>query len=123
TAHLPAVGPQRRMLQAQLKQVHEDRQTEELHHLAEVIRFRYGLAPPPAEEAQSLLRVGRRIWQARAVLLAQAGSPGDPDRPDRVRIDLLDLILIWADLRVRHAAASEIAEALREAVAALEQAK
>jgi serine/threonine protein kinase len=123
TAQIPAVGRPRRTLEAQLNQVHQERQTEELHRLAEVIRFRYGLAPPPAEEAQSLLRLGRRIWQARHVLLARAGARGDPERQERVRIDLLDLILIWADLRVHHAAPSEVEEARREAVGALEEAK
>jgi tetratricopeptide (TPR) repeat protein len=123
TTPLLAVDRLRRTLGAQLAQVHQERQTEELHRLSEVVRFRYGLDPPPAEEAQSLLRVGRRIWQARHVLLARAGSRGDHERQERVRIDLLDLIIIWADLRVRYAAPSEVEEARREAVGALQEAE
>ncbi|HZW31369.1 MAG TPA: serine/threonine-protein kinase, partial [Isosphaeraceae bacterium] len=120
---LPAVNRQRLALEAELDLVRTQKQTEELHRLAETVRFRYGLAPPPAEEAQSLIRLGRRIWQARDLLLAPTAAGDDPDRDQRVRTDLLDLVILWADLRVRHAAPTLVTEARKEAVRVLSEAK
>ena len=122
-AGLPAVDRQRWALEAELNLVRKEKQTEELHRLAEMVRFRYGLAPPPAEEAQSLIRLGRRIWQARHLLLTETDGRNEPERERRVRADLLDLVILWADLRVRHAAASEVEAATREAVRVLGEAR
>jgi serine/threonine protein kinase/Tfp pilus assembly protein PilF len=122
-ADLPAVDRQRRALGAELDLVRKEKQAEELHRLAETVRFRYGLAPPPAEEAQSLIRLGPAIWQARDLLLTPTGGRIDPERDRRIRTDLLDLVLLWADLRVRHASPTEVEEARREAVRVLGEAR
>jgi serine/threonine protein kinase/Flp pilus assembly protein TadD len=82
-----------------------------LHELAETIRFRYGLSPPPAEDAPALVRLGRETWDARGSLLQQP----DPETTARVRSDLRDLVVLWADLRVRYASPDELPRARQEA--------
>ena len=71
---------------------------DELHQLAEVIRFRYGLALPPSEEARSLIKVGRVIWDGRDRLIQPLATRDETPPNDRIRRDLLDIIVLWADL-------------------------
>ena len=52
-----------------------DRKAAELHRLADLVRFRYGLAPKPSEEAHTLLDRGREIWEAHGLLLAPDPRP------------------------------------------------
>jgi len=96
---------------------------DELHQLAEVIRFRYGLAPPPPEEAQSLIRLGRAIWDGRDKLIGPHADRDAPAVDDRTRTDLIDLIVLWAELRVHIASAGEAVEANREALRVLTDAE
>jgi serine/threonine protein kinase/tetratricopeptide (TPR) repeat protein len=121
--HLPAVDRPRRALAAALDRAERGGKAAELHRLAEVIRFRYGPAPPPAEEAQALLRLGRRIWQGRDLLMRRIGGAPEADAEGTVRTDLLDLIIVWTDLRRRYVAAPEAREAAQEALHTLEEAE
>jgi eukaryotic-like serine/threonine-protein kinase len=117
--HLPGVVRQRRRLQGELDLALSGRQAEELHSLAEMIRFRYGLSPPPPEEAQPLIRLARKTWQARNSLLHRLGDLREPDIDRRVQTDLIDLVVLWADLRVRYAPANEADQARQEAIGIL----
>ena len=92
---------------------------DELHRIAELIRFRYGLALPPAGEAQSLIRLGRAIWQGRETLVRTPGSGDLSGIEDRTRTDLIDLMVLWAELRGRFGPVEEIDEAKREALLVL----
>ncbi len=122
----PGLDGPRRELIAALARARRGLRIGELHALAETIRFRYGLAPPPADEAPALVRLGRRTWEARATLLRDdvgtAGGPNGPRLDPVLRTDLLDLVVLWADLRVRYAAPGELGSARREAVAVLTEA-
>jgi tetratricopeptide (TPR) repeat protein len=81
------------------------------------------MAPPPREEAHSLLRLGRRIWEQRASLLRHDAGRDDPELRQRLRTDLLDLVVVWADLCARYAPPAEAAAAQTEALRFLTQAK
>ena len=48
--HLPGFDRQKHDLADALDRASRAGQVAELHNLAEIIRFRYGLSPPPAEE-------------------------------------------------------------------------
>ena len=98
------------------------RQAAELHWLADLLRFRYGLAPQPSEEACSLLERGGAIWQARAVLLAPIPGRSEPELEHTIRTDLLDIITVLADLRLRLAPAAEAGMVRDEALAQLDEA-
>jgi serine/threonine protein kinase len=113
--HLPAFDRERRAMKAELDLVRKEKQRAELHRLAEMVRFRYVLAPPLPEEAPALIRLGRATWQARDLLLSQTGLRSEPETERSVRADLLDLALLSADLIIRSAAADEAEQAKREA--------
>jgi eukaryotic-like serine/threonine-protein kinase len=121
--HLPMVDRQRRALHGELDRAARWKQLSELHSLAEAIRFRYGLAPPPPDEARSLIRLGRAIWQRRDALLRQGAERSESEFDQRARTDLLDLVAVWADLRVRYAPAAESVEARTEAIRILTEAE
>ena len=94
----------------------------ELHELADLIRFRYGIAPAAADEARSLAERCGRIWQERGPL-RPAGDHGlDPETTRQIGDDLRELAIIWSDLRVRLAPKEEAGEARRDALRVLDEA-
>ena len=96
---------------------------EEMHRLAELIRFRYGIAPPPEEEARSLIRLGSAIWEGREQLFRPHASGDEQPFDERTRRDLMDLIVLWADLRGRYPRGGEGSEGTREVLRVLTQAE
>jgi serine/threonine protein kinase/tetratricopeptide (TPR) repeat protein len=112
----------RRRYRAELRVILRDRKAAELHQLADLVRFRYGLAPQPSEASRSLFERGRAIWEARTLLLAPIPGRGEPELERTIRSDLLDIITVWADLRVRLAPPTEAAAARDEALAQLDEA-
>lgn len=108
-----------------LHAAHRGQRAEALHHLAEQVRFRYGVDPPRGGEADVLIRRVRSIWNDRDVLL-------DPDPPsdeaaarleDQIRADLLELVATWAEVRMQMAPRSGESEARREVLEVLEEAR
>ena len=118
--NLPAVGQQRRDLALGLARARKEARAEDLHRLAELVRFRYGIDPPPAEEAQDLIRRSQALWEDRALLLSPADEGQDPAGEAVIRTDLLDLALAWANLLARSAPAGY---AGREALRVLDEAE
>jgi serine/threonine protein kinase/tetratricopeptide (TPR) repeat protein len=121
-ADLPGFDRQRRELVEALDRATRAGRIDRLHQLAETLRFRYGLSPPPAEEAPALIGLGRKTWEARDSLLRGLDIAGDPESERRIRTDLRDLVLLWADLRVRYAPADDRGRASREAAGILTEA-
>jgi serine/threonine protein kinase/Flp pilus assembly protein TadD len=116
---LPGFDRQRRDLADGLDRATRASRVAALHELAETIRFRYGLSPPPADEAAALIRLGRETWEARATLLRPIDGLPEPETGRRVLGDLRDLVQLWADLRVRYAAADDRGRARQEAAGIL----
>ncbi len=110
------LGKQLRM--AKLEQV-----ATELHHLADLVRFRYGITPPAAEEARNLIGKISAIWAQRNLLLKPEGVTLDAELEQGMRTDLLELAIVGADLSVRLASKGEVNAALREARRLLDQAE
>jgi serine/threonine protein kinase/Tfp pilus assembly protein PilF len=121
--HFPAVDQTRQALAFELARARRGEQAERLHGLAEQIRFRYGLAAPPPEEAQSILRLGRAIWDGRAALAHSEDTGGKVEFDEPTRADLIDLVALWADLRMRYAKAPETALAGTETLRVLTEAE
>ncbi len=115
-APTPYVARLKQALEEELGLVQRDAKAAELHHLADLIRFRYGLAPKPSEEARALVRRGRGIWEARGLLVRPTSSPPQGEVERAIRTDLLDFVAVWADLRVRLAPAGDVERARREAL-------
>jgi serine/threonine protein kinase/Flp pilus assembly protein TadD len=119
---VPGAGEYRRALKDELNRVFRNRKAAELHELTELVRFRHGIDPPPADEASALLNRGRAVWQSRDALLRVLPGRREPELEQRVRADLLDFALVWASLRVRTAPAADANAARREAVGLLDEA-
>ena len=95
----------------------------DLHHFADLFRFTYGITPPAGEEARNLVGKVPAIWAKRNLLLKPEGIALDAELEQGIRTDLLELAIVWADLRVRLASQNAVNEALRDACLLLDQAK
>ncbi len=120
--YLPAAATYRQELEAGLTLARRDARAEDLHQIAELIRFRYGIDPPPAEEAQALILRGEALWKERGWLMTPVAGHRDPEVEARIRADLLDFALAWANLRVRSAPAGEADTAKQKARRMLDEA-
>jgi serine/threonine protein kinase len=92
----------------------------ELHLLAERIRPLYGADLLPAAQARAAASHCRRVWRTRGLILERLGDLGPGED---VRADLLDLAIVWADLRVRGARPGRGRPAREEALTILAQAE
>ncbi len=120
---VPGTEPLRQLLRDELARAIREAKAGELHRLAELVRFRYGLAEPPAEEAQVFLRLVPTIWKERDLLTRAISGQSGSDFDTTVRTDLLDLAVVWAAFRVRFAVAAEAGDARREALQMLTEAE
>lgn len=107
----------------QLRAARTGQLARELHELADLLRFRYGLDPPARQDAETLARHCRLIWQQRGVLAAEARGARAAGTEPTIRTDLLELAVVWAGLLVRIAPPGQLATARREALHLLEQAE
>jgi tetratricopeptide (TPR) repeat protein len=112
-----------RSLHAQLDRARRGRQADGLHHLADRVRFRYGIEPPTPDEAAALLPKIRAIWDARELLLAPKAGQLDAQHERQIRTDLLELMIVWADLRTCLAPPAEADTARVEAGRVLDEAR
>jgi eukaryotic-like serine/threonine-protein kinase len=119
---LPLGGDLVTGLNAGLRQAERAEVAAELHAAAERLRGLYGAEqlPAAAREAEALCRA---LWKKRKRILMRLG----PDLPAglgrQVRDDLLEVAVLWSDLRVRLAPAGESAAARREALRTLAEAE
>ena len=121
----PTAEPGREALNTALRHVLREKTIVELHDVVNMLRFRFGISPPEADEARWLHARGLAIWNARELLVKPRGEPGDPKTERRVQTDLIDLALILADLRAHRATGhredasrDDVIEILLEAVRA-----
>ena len=100
---------------------------EELHGLADHVRLLHGTDLTPTGALRGLERRLRETWEetweARDRIMAGLEGGLSPDSEQRLRTDLLDLAILWGDLRVRLASGAEAIEARRDALRALDQAE
>jgi serine/threonine protein kinase/Flp pilus assembly protein TadD len=96
---------------------------QELHAVAERIRFLAGADLLPADGMRAIERQCRTLWDTRTVLARPGGTELDPEMEKQVRTDFLDLVILWADLHVRLAPAGAADAARCDALQALEEAE
>ncbi|HEX3659022.1 MAG TPA: protein kinase [Pirellulales bacterium] len=96
---------------------------DRLHTLVVRLRFVDGFTDVPASQLRELDAGCQTIWQARSQILRVGDSSSDDKLDQQLRTDLLDLALLWSDLRLRLAPADELVTAQREAVELLTEAQ
>jgi serine/threonine protein kinase/tetratricopeptide (TPR) repeat protein len=98
---LPGCGDLKRELAEQERSARRLTLAEDLHRVVERLRFLYDQENPPPGLAGRLEESCRRLWGFREHLLAPPPGQRTPERAERVRVDLLDLAVLWTDLRIR----------------------
>jgi tetratricopeptide (TPR) repeat protein len=95
----------------------------ELHDWCERLRPLYGAEILQKEQALAVLRHCRTFWDRRHLIAERLAEQSAPDMEQQVRADLLDLAILWAELRVRCAAPGDAKPARDEALAVLDEAE
>jgi serine/threonine protein kinase/tetratricopeptide (TPR) repeat protein len=90
-----------------------------LHEQAEQMRVLFGMEVPPSSCLTTLLERCRDVWSRRFSIRHLVGE----DKAQQVGTDLLELAVLWTDLRARSASDSDVQAALREALQVLSEAK
>jgi eukaryotic-like serine/threonine-protein kinase len=120
---LPSIPLLSRALDDELRVALRGRDAAKLHHLAEMVRFNYGIDPPSGNTATTLLRNIRLIWDRRSFLLASGVGDLKSDLDQQVRIDLQELVTVWAEVRMRRASPEQAPVARDEALNLLDEAR
>ncbi len=101
-------------------------QADDLHRFVDAIRLRYGTAPLPGRDLDNIVRRCHATWRQTDLLLQGAHLPAALRR--QVSYDLLDLVILWMDLRLhrrqedRTVVATEALEILKHVEARVEAA-
>jgi serine/threonine protein kinase/tetratricopeptide (TPR) repeat protein len=121
--YLPGIRDLSRSLGEQLHQARAAREAESLHELVDRIRFLYGMDLTGRGVPRTLAAGLRAAWSARGRAAEGLAGGLDPDQLRRLRADLQDLALLWADLRVRLAGSDGERAAREEALQILAEAE
>jgi tetratricopeptide (TPR) repeat protein len=96
---MPIRGSLAADIEASLRQARRAQAAEDLHALAERLRFLAGSDTVPAGEVGAQDARCRTAWETRALLADREGAPLDGAAERQIREDLLDLAVLWADLK------------------------
>src|SRR5262249_19079346 len=119
----PLAGGLRERLRDGIDRAERGTLAQGLHELCEQMRPLYGMDSLPADDARAVAEHCRAFWENRELIVGRLGRQATPEEEERVRADLLDLAILWTDLRVRLAPAAGRDAARREALLTLEQAE
>jgi serine/threonine protein kinase len=101
------------------QQAQRARAATELHLVCERLRPFYGTDVLPADQARAVEGHCRELWQRRQQIAELLG----PESGGQLRADLLDLAILWANVRVRLAGPGDVSAAHREALTVLTEAE
>jgi serine/threonine protein kinase/Flp pilus assembly protein TadD len=96
---LPGTGELLALLDAESRLARRAQAAEELHAVAERLRFLAGADLLSTAELRQLAARCRTAWDTRSLLTEGATTPPGGDGEEQVRADLRDLALLWSDLR------------------------
>jgi tetratricopeptide (TPR) repeat protein len=101
TVRLPGSDSLVKAIDATLRQAQRAGAAQDLHTVAESLRFLAGADLHSIQQMQRLQDSCRTVWEARALLCDQQQAPLGADTDQLIRADLLDLVLLWTDLQRR----------------------
>jgi eukaryotic-like serine/threonine-protein kinase len=110
-------------LRSKLALAQSARLSDTLHELVERLRFVDSFASVSTTKLRQLDTGCARVWDARNQIAGNDSSKGNPEVERHLRTDLIDLALLWADLRVRLAPDDEVGTAHRDALRLLDEAQ
>jgi serine/threonine protein kinase/Flp pilus assembly protein TadD len=121
TYYVPFIPGLKRAIELELRRAWRGEVADELHAMADRIRFDYGLDPPPPDRAKEVVERLRGLWDKLPRLTDPREPRLEPEREETVRTDLLELAVVWADFRVQFAPTDQLAHARREALRVLDE--
>jgi serine/threonine protein kinase/Tfp pilus assembly protein PilF len=110
-------------LQEQLRHVERAQAAQELHRFVERLRGLYGADVLNPAEARVIEASCRPFWEQRALIMQRLGSEVGGGLGSQIQADLLDLAILWSELRVALASGANAPAARREALDVLAQAE
>jgi tetratricopeptide (TPR) repeat protein len=96
---------------------------DHLHKVVEELRFLDSVEPSSPERLKSIVSGCGSVWQERVRILQAAESVDNHRVLERVRRDLLDLAILWSDLRVRLAEPTQVRAEREQALQILSDAE
>jgi tetratricopeptide (TPR) repeat protein len=120
---VPLPGGPGRELEGQLRLAERAEAGQELHRFVERLRPLYAADGLPPAQARALERRCRALWDERGRIAERLLPQPAPELDGQVRTDMLDLALLWTDLRVRLADGPSRADARRSALRLLDEAE
>jgi serine/threonine protein kinase len=121
---LPFGGALAGELTAGLRQADRAEVSSEMHTAAERLRILLGAAEDLAkEDAEAAERLCRGFWRRRQQITERLGKDLPPEVERQARADLLDVAVLWSDLRVRLASPEGKVTARRAALRVLTEAE
>jgi serine/threonine protein kinase len=98
---------------------------QSLHRFVEEVRPLYGVEEPglPGQQIHDVLDQCNVLWVGRQQIVQRLAAQPPPDLGDQVRTDMLDLAIVWADLRVRFPQRGQDQAARAEALHVLDEAE
>ncbi|MHB8972492.1 MAG: protein kinase domain-containing protein [Pirellulaceae bacterium] len=118
---LPGNRHLKQQLQDQLNSAARAKAAQELRIVVDHLRFLDGPRVSASDQLRAIESMCGRIWDQRDALVSRPSVTPTPVE-DPIRTDLLDLAILWTDLRVRLASAHKSDEIRREGLSVLEEA-
>jgi serine/threonine protein kinase/Tfp pilus assembly protein PilF len=119
---MPFGGQLRRDLKSCLDRAKDSRMAQELDAVVDQVRFRYGDDFSSPADLAVLERDCEAIWSRRTRILA--ALPGlDSQLEEQLRSDLLDVAVLWSDVRMRVAKTGDVRAAHEQAIQVLNEAE
>ena len=117
---LPRTRELRNRIIAARDRTHRAELAAQIHSLADRVRLLYAVGPVPAAQALKIEERLAEIWHARKYIDYRLA---DQETRARLRTDLLDLAILWAELRVEFADVAARPQAHADALRTLNQAE
>jgi serine/threonine protein kinase/Flp pilus assembly protein TadD len=122
-SRLPWSDDLRGQLEHELRRAERGQAADRLHGVADQLRFAFGSEAVPKGDLVRLTHEAEQVWADRVRLTDRQAAPLDAGLEERIRTDLLDLAVLWADVRVRRLAPDDAEEERRAALAVLREAE
>jgi serine/threonine protein kinase/Flp pilus assembly protein TadD len=110
-------------LNRQLRLAERGDATIQLHAFAEQVRPLYGAEGVPRPAASAVAAHCKLFWERRDLIAERLTPAPAPGLGGQVQTDMLDVVLVWTDLRLRLTRGERAPIARREALALLDEAE
>jgi tetratricopeptide (TPR) repeat protein len=100
---LPGQGNLRERLTCEGRRAERGRAADRLHALVDQMRFHWGTERTPRDQMARFAVEAQRVWEERTLLTDRSSAPLDPTLEERIQGDLLDLALLWTEIRLKQA--------------------